>query len=113
MTTTPEQLALLAQYYAEAVENPEAWKNWEHRRNCDVEWNQCYKHLHDYVTFTFTIFRRKPATIEIVCRGKTYTLPHWTSTSSGHRGFEMRFEGDVDKSYAWFDAMREIRGVKA
>ena len=71
MTTTRENLAHLAQYYTEAVENPEAFKNWEWDWN--GRWQTCEVHLGLYGGNT--TFRRKPTTIEITSRGKTYTLP--------------------------------------
>ena len=108
MTTTREQLAQLAEYYAEAVENPEAFKNWEWQHSGG--WRTCEVHLGLYGNVI--AFRRKPATIEITYRNTTYTLPRRESMDRCADSLRMVF-GDPDQAMQWFDAMREIRGGKA
>jgi len=136
MTTTTEQLAQLAEYYAEAAENPEAFKNWEYRWKDVGAWTPCDSHLHCYLNET--TFRRKPATIEITCRGKTYTLPEpmrvepemgtkcwradtcyveslqWQDLSYDHNRLAAALlHATKEAAQQWLDAMREIRGGKS
>ena len=134
MTMTTEHLVQFAQYYAEAVENPKAFKNWEWE--WDGGWHPCVVHLGLYCDGT--TFRRKPNTIEITCRGKTYTLPE-TMRAAPEAGTKCwvvgehtvdflfwapspttcgwlasgRIHATQEVAQQWFDAMREIRGGKS